>query len=287
MIHSAEEMLKYTVRKDLHSMIDLLDLHTHTTASGHAYNSLYEMARSASDKGLALFGCSDHAPAMPGSCHSFHFINFKVLPRTLYGVKLMMGAELNIMDYNGTVDLDPDVLESLDYAIASLHLPCIHSGTAAQNTNAYLGALKNPRIRIIGHPDDSRFPVDYDTLTAAAGEHHKLLEMNNSSLNPLSFRVGARDNYIKMLELCKHYHTGIIINSDAHCEADVGSHTYAHALLKELDFPEELVVNTSFDRFCSYIPKAAAILAQPEDERCGHLTRPRTAPSAPEEMRND
>ena len=61
-------------------MTDLLDLHTHTTASGHAYNTLYEMARAAADRGLALFGCSDHAPAMPGTCHYFHFINFKVIP---------------------------------------------------------------------------------------------------------------------------------------------------------------------------------------------------------------
>ena len=41
--------------------------------------------------------------------------------------------------------------------------------------------MKNPAIHIIGHPDDSRFPIDYDTLTAAAREHHKLLEVNNSS----------------------------------------------------------------------------------------------------------
>ena len=110
-------------------MIDLLDLHTHTTASGHAYNSLYEMARSASERGMRVFGCSDHAPAMPGTCHYYHFINFKVIPRTLYGMKLMMGIELNIMDYEGGVDLEQDLLQNLDYAIASLHHPCIESGT--------------------------------------------------------------------------------------------------------------------------------------------------------------
>ena len=167
-------------------MIDLLDLHTHTTASGHAYNSLYEMAASASGRGIRIFGSSDHAPAMPGSSHYYHFINFKVLPRTLYGMKLLMGVELNIMDFEGNVDLDQDLLEKLDYSIASLHQPCIKSGTASQNTDAYLGAMKNPAIHIIGHPDDSRFPIDYDTLTAAAREHHKLLEVNNSSLTPLS-----------------------------------------------------------------------------------------------------
>ena len=40
-------------------MLDVLDIHTHTTASGHAYNTIYEMAQSASRKGLALLGISD------------------------------------------------------------------------------------------------------------------------------------------------------------------------------------------------------------------------------------
>lgn len=250
-------------------MIDLLDLHTHTTASGHAYNSLYEMAESASRRGIKLFGCSDHAPAMPGTCHYYHFINFKVLPRTLFGMKLVMGTELNIMDYEGRVDLDQELLSSLDYSIASLHTPCIESGSTDQNTGAYLGAMKNPAIHIIGHPDDSRFPIDYDTLVSAAKEHKTLLEVNNSSLNPLSFRRGARENYVKMLELCRHYKAPVIVNSDAHCEEDSGSHVFAYALLKELDFPKELVVNTSLDLLARYIPRLGAILAQPEDARCG------------------
>lgn len=40
-------------------MKDILDLHTHTIASGHAYNTLYEMAQAAADKGLAVYGCSE------------------------------------------------------------------------------------------------------------------------------------------------------------------------------------------------------------------------------------
>ncbi|MFR2691039.1 MAG: hypothetical protein ACLTBV_06695 [Enterocloster bolteae] len=63
-----------------------------------------------------------------------------------------------------------------------------------------------------------------------------------------------------MLELCRHYGTSIIINSDAHCEADAGNHGFAHALLEEVDFPQELIVNTSLDRLCGFLPKAAAIL---------------------------
>ena len=149
-------------------MYDILDLHTHTTASGHAYNSLYEMIHAAADKGLTLYGCSDHAPAMPGSCEAFHFINFKVIPRELFGVKILMGVELNILDFEGNVDLSPDYLARMDYCIASLHPPCFKCGTREQNTQAYLRVLENPHIQIIGHPDDGRFPIDYEALVTAA-----------------------------------------------------------------------------------------------------------------------
>ena len=46
----------------------VMDLHTHTVASGHAYCTLREMAKAASDKGLELLGITEHAPKMPGTC---------------------------------------------------------------------------------------------------------------------------------------------------------------------------------------------------------------------------
>lgn len=241
-------------------MKDIMDLHTHTIASGHAYNTLYEMAKSASEKGLALFGSTDHAPKMPGTCHEFYFINFKVIPRKLFGINILMGSELNITDYKGSVDLRKGLLERLDYGIASLHEPCFKSGTVSQNTSAYVGATENPYIHIIGHPDDGRFPVDYDTLAAAAAENHTLLEVNSSSLHPLSARQNAEENYKVLLERCRHYRTSIIINSDAHVEADVGNHERAWALIKEMDFPEELIVNSSMERLLPFIPKLEAYL---------------------------
>lgn len=241
-------------------MNDIMDLHTHTIASGHAYNTLYEMAKSASEKGLTLMGSTDHAPKMPGTCHEFYFINFRVIPRTLYGVNILMGAELNILDYSGRIDLRKGLLEKLDYSIASLHEPCYNGGTAVENTRAYVGAIENPLIHIIGHPDDGRFPVDYDTLVAAAANNHTLLELNSSSLNPLSPRKGAWENYRIMLELCKRYRTSIIINSDAHVEADVGNHLKAWELIKEINFPEELIVNSSMERLLPFIPKLEAYL---------------------------
>lgn len=163
---------------------DILDLHTHTIMSGHAYSTMQEMIRSASEKDVKLLGITEHAPRIPGACHPFYFINFKVVPREQFGVKLILGCELNIIDYEGHIDLEPRYLNGLDYAVASIHEPCYDSGTVAQNTAAYLGAMKNPAVQIIGHPDDGRFPIDYETLVCAAKEHHVLLEVNSSSLHP-------------------------------------------------------------------------------------------------------
>lgn len=235
-------------------MNDIIDLHTHTLACGHAYNSLCEMVKAAAGHGVNVFGSSDHGPAMPGSCHEFYFSNFKVIPRHQFGIRLLMGCELNIMDYQGTVDLKERILSRIDYAIASLHIPCCPPGSAAENTNAYVEVMKNPYIQIIGHPDDDRYPVDYDTLVSAAAMHHKLLEVNSSSLHPASSRKGAKENYQKMLELCIRYHTPILIGSDAHWEADAGNHTRALELLEEIHFPEELVINTDAKKLIPYIP---------------------------------
>ncbi len=236
-------------------MHDKLDLHTHTIASIHAYSTLTEMIQAAANRGLELFGCSDHGPAMPGSLGGQYFINFKVIPRELFGVRILMGAELNILDPSGAIDLSEQTLAKLDYTVASIHGPCYSGKTVSENTSAYLGAIENPYVRIIGHPDDGRFPSDFETLAAAAAQHHKLLEINNSSLSPKSFRKNSRENYITLLEYCRRFQTHIIVSSDAHFFCDVGNHDYAWDLLKEVDFPEKLIVNTSLKKAAEFIPR--------------------------------
>jgi len=49
----------------------LLDTHTHTVASGHAYGTIMENAKEASKKGLKLICMTDHGPKMPGGPHIF------------------------------------------------------------------------------------------------------------------------------------------------------------------------------------------------------------------------
>lgn len=234
-------------------MRNVLDSHAHTIASGHAYNTIYEMAQAASDRGLELLALTEHSMMMPGTCHEFYFQNLKVLPRQMFGIEVLFGTEVNIMDYDGKLDMRQGLLERMDVVVASMHIPCIAPGTEAENTRAYVKAIENPAVNIIGHPDDGRYPVNYEELVAAAKEHHVLLELNNSSLNPVGSRKDPIPNDTKMLELCRRYEAPIIINSDCHCAADVGNHQYADELLAQIDFPEHLIVNRSVEEYKKYI----------------------------------
>ena len=234
-----------------------LDVHTHTIASGHAYGTITEMAQAASQKGLKILGITEHAHNMPGTCDDLYFVNLRVVPRQMYGVKLMLGAELNIMDYEGTIDLPDRILEKLDIRIASIHGNLYPIGTAAQNTAAVINAMKNPKIDIIGHPDDSNCPLDYEQLVQASKEYHTLLEINNNSLRSPS-RKNVKENIITILKLCKKYEVPVILDSDAHYMTDVANTDHSMPVLLEAGFPKELILNYSAEQFEAYIAKNRA-----------------------------
>lgn len=226
----------------------LLDIHTHTLMSGHAYSTLRENIEEASRVGLKVLGTSEHSSMIPGAPKQIYFVNFKVIPKEIDGVRLYNGIEANIYDENGSIDVEERTVSKVDYIIASLHLPCIKNMGPVNNTKALTGAAKNPAVTVIGHPDDSRFPIDIDELAAAAAEYHTALELNNSSLNPLSSRVDAPENCRKMLEACKKYKTMVIMGTDSHICYDIGRFDRAMALLEETGFPEEQVINFDLDR---------------------------------------
>lgn len=234
-------------------MKDILDVHTHTIFSGHAYSTVKENIDAAKAKGLEVVGISDHAPKMPGSCQDFYFVNFKVIPRDGYGIKLVMGVELNILDYSGSTDLPAQFLKNTDYAIASLHSPCIDAGSLEENTAAIIGAMRNPHVVIIGHPDNPKYPVDFDKIARAAKENKVLLEINNSSYLPNAPRKGSRETVKLLLKACQKYNTEIIMGSDAHIDFDVGNHNFSQEVIAENNFPEELVINSSAEKFFEYV----------------------------------
>lgn len=233
----------------------LVDTHTHTTASGHAYSSVDEIARVASDRGLKIVAITDHSHGMPGGAHDYHFMNLRIIPREIHGVRILKGAEINIVDYEGNVDLSKEVMEELDLVVASLHPPCINFADKETITSCIEKVMENPLIHIIGHPGDDRYPLNPERIVKKAKETGTLLEVNNASLKPESFRPGVRENLKAILEECKKYQVKIVVGSDAHVCYDVGKLDEARELLTELNFPEDLVVNTNTDAIFEFISK--------------------------------
>ena len=231
----------------------VLDSHTHTVASGHAFQTIREMTQMASQKGLELLAITEHSMKMPGTCHEFYFQNYRILDRNAFALPTLFGVELNILDENGAVDMEPQLLETMDVALASLHPPCVRFMSEKEVTNTIIQICKNPQIQIIGHLDDSRFPVDYDEVVRSAADTHTIFEVNNSSLAPTSYRPGAHDNYLKLLEACEKHGVEIILNSDAHSDMLIGAHNYSEPLVLSSGFPIEHIVNDSVSHYMSYM----------------------------------
>ena len=230
-----------------------LDVHTHTLASGHAFSTLQEMARTAADKGLKLLGITEHTPGIPGTCNLIYFRNLHVVPRHMYGIDLLLGAEINILDTHGHIDLDEFHLNKLDLRIAGIHSLCYEPGTREENTHGLVEVIRNPFIHIISHPGDGTAQLDFEPLVLAAKEHHTLLEINNSSLKPIRHKEEARGNNLELLRLCKRYEVPVILGSDAHISFDIANYEYALQLVGETEFPEELIMNTSVEKFKRYL----------------------------------
>jgi len=234
-------------------MKTLLDVHTHTVASGHAFSTLQEMARSAAEKGLKILGITEHAPSIPGTCHPIYFRNLHVVPREMYGVRLLLGAELNILDTKGTLDLDEFYYSHcLDLRIAGIHSLCWEGGTTDENTTGMISAIRNPWTHIISHPGDGTASLHFEPIVLAAKESHTLLEINSSSLNPHRGKKDAKANNLEILRLCKQYDVPIILGSDAHISFSIADYQYALPLLAETEFPEALVMNDKPDWFLQY-----------------------------------
>lgn len=222
----------------------LADMHTHSIASGHGTSStIADMAKAAAAKGLKLLGITDHGPATMAAGTPSYFRSLAHASPIRAGIRVCYGAEVNILDYSGNIDLDEKILEGLDYAIASIHRANLLPGGREANTLAYTQAMRHPKVKIIGHPDDERYPLDYDTLAAAAKEYGVILEVNSSSLSPDGYRGDTVPNYRRMLAACRKYALPVILGSDSHGPGRIGDLSYAENMVRAADYPEELILN--------------------------------------------
>ena len=222
----------------------IADLHTHTMVSHHAYSTLRENCILAAQKGLQLIATTDHAYGAPDSANNWHFGSMWIVPRFIEGVYHLRGAEANIMQMDGTMDLVERDRRFVDILIASIHGYVVRPVDADAHTFAYETVLDDPYVDILGHPADTGFPFDEEKIVKKCAATGKMIEINDHAMrkSPATYEINRR-----LLRLCKKHDAMISVGSDAHVCYEVGMFDTVRKLLEEEDFPEELVFNASLD----------------------------------------
>lgn len=252
----------------------LVDPHTHTIASGHAFSTLEENARAAAERGLEAIAMTDHygplfAPLGPDGLPIFTAMqNMDAFPRQLRGMRILCGVELDIVDAQGhlfghdiemhtrqkPVTLLESMLSTREITIASVHFfKGSHEMDRAQGTQMYCRVLETPGTHVIGHPARAGVPFDIKEVLQTAKQRRKMIEINNHSLD---FGPKTVSLCREVAEQCAQMGVMITVSSDAHCAIAVGEFGAALHMLEEIGFPEELIANRSLQALEAALDKA-------------------------------
>jgi DNA polymerase (family X) len=218
------------------------DLHMHTTLSdGHA--TVEEMAVAAKELGYEYIAMTDHSAT--------HGFGNDVSPEALLerveeirslpdlGITVLAGTETNVLP-DGSVDYADDVLEQLDWVVASLHTSFRLSEN--EQTKRMLAAMEHPLVDVIGHPTGrlierrEAYALDLDAVIAKAVETGTFLEINANpdrrDLNDVYARAAADAGAM------------LLIDSDAHWPRTLKNMRYGVATARRAWLKKEHVGNT-------------------------------------------
>lgn len=233
-----------------------IDLHIHTIASGHAYNTILEYVTQAKKLKMKVVGISDHGPSLEGTTtNDIYFKTLSRLPLVIDGVRVLKGIEANIIDQSGKIDLDDKVVVTMDYVMASLHpyTPYKDKGSAG-NTKAIINAIKGGKIDIITHPTlDKYFPYSVKEVCEAACQHDVLLELNLSSLSERLVRGNTMANMKLLVDTVKKHGQKLIVNSDSHSIWELADDSALTKIKKQLGLTDQMIINNHPKELFEYL----------------------------------
>ncbi len=230
----------------------VVDTHTHTYASGHAYSTITENAQAAKANGLEILCTTDHAETMPGAPHFWFFSNQRVIPRFLSGVAIIRGIEANILNTQGEIDVNPTSYKALDWIIGSFHEPVFKPASKEEHTEALINVIKSGNIDALGHLGNPNFDFDFEAVAKCAAEHHVAIEINNSTLKGHS-RVGSVDRCYDIARAVKAAGGYITTGSDSHFYDTIGEFELTQKLLVEVEMPVEKIITASARQFLDFL----------------------------------
>ncbi len=216
-----------------------VDLHIHTVKSIDGFNTFYEIVSEAKRKKMKIIGITDHGPADQNKTHKYYFAQFRRFPEQLNGIKTLFGAELNILNERGDLDIPDKTLKNLKLVSAGLHI-----SKKMDYTKAMLNALKTANLKIITHPCYGEYPVNIEKISYEAVKRNVLLELNVSHFR---YPHEMDEEYIqkmkKMIEICQENNHKMIIGSDAHIAHEIGDDSALRKFQKRLGFKDKFIIN--------------------------------------------
>lgn len=228
----------------------IADMHCHTIGSSHAYSTIMENINYAKKSGLYAIAITDHSGFMPEPPAKWFFKNLKIIPKIIDGIRVLRGIEANVLNVSGDLDIPDEIEKPFNWVIASIHSHVYDGNNAQDCTQTWLNVAKNPYVNVIGHSGLPEYKYDYEKVIPEFGKNGKLVEINNHCFTQ---RPRAIPNLKEIARVCKKHEVKVVVNSDAHFCTQIGVFNEALKLLHEVNFPEELVVNSNQERLNKYL----------------------------------
>ena len=231
------------------------DLHMHTTYSD-GKSSVREMAEACKKRGHQYIVITDHSRSL-GIANGLSIERLMEQMEEVHQVNEEMGDTIQVLSgtemdikADGTMDYPDELLEKLDFVIASLHVSL--QQTREQTTERLLNAIRNPHVDMIGHPSARQIPnrepvdADWDAVFKAALEHNTILEIN---ANPIRLDLKP-----ELARLAKDMGVLLAINTDAHNESHLDLMDFGVINARRAWIEPQHIVNTwSFEKFSNWV----------------------------------
>lgn len=219
----------------------LVDLHTHTLASQHAYSTIKEYVEAADDKGIAMFATTDHGPDLEDGCHPWHFGNLRTIPHIIDKIAILHGVECNIRK-DGSVDLNDHYLKRMDIVLAGFH-ESLPPTSKEEHTAILKRVIESGQVDVLTHLGNPAYPFDIQEVLTCAKEHNVAIELNSSS--GINTRRGSHPNCVVIAKMAQQLGNTIALGSDAHICYRLGDFREVESVLEESGIGYEHIINTS------------------------------------------
>lgn len=209
--------------------IPLVDFHIHTNWTD-GIHSVQEMYDAACKLNLKCILFSEHARKSSISWFRSFTSEVRALPKK--PCRALVGVETRVIDFNGNIEIDNDIISLCDLVIGSVHRFPGKEGVPLQfnevSQNEALEIefklaeklLDNPSVEILGHPMGMCYSK-YG-ITIPDSKMYQLIE--KAKIKGIAFEVNSKYSAdpLKYVKMCRDIGTLISLGSDAHSKEEVG-----------------------------------------------------------------